>query len=122
MADQALSRIASAIAHRHIAALIARAVLGHDRRVMFEAELLVQVDGRRTLVVGEQIKLGRAQFLRPGDVHIHFFGTATLSFADGIATAPGDVFEIEAPGFGLPLRNPLVVTPGETAALAVKAL
>ena len=25
-----------------------------------------------------------ALFRRPGDVHVHFFGTATLSFADGI--------------------------------------
>lgn len=46
-------------------------------------------------------------FRRPGDVHVHMFGTATLSFADGIRTEPGDVFEIEAPEFGLPLRNPL---------------
>lgn len=30
-----------------------------------------------------------SQFLTPGDVHIHFFGTATLSFADGIRTQPG---------------------------------
>lgn len=30
-----------------------------------------------------------AQFLRPGDVHVHYFGTATLSFADGIKAAPG---------------------------------
>ena len=35
------------------------------------------------------------------------FGTATLSFADGIRTEQGDIFEIEAPAFGLPLRNPL---------------
>lgn len=48
------------------------------------------------------------QFLRPGDVHIHFFGTATLSFGDAFETEPGDVFEIEAEGFGRPLRNPLV--------------
>jgi hypothetical protein len=48
-------------------------------------------------------------FRQPGDVHVHMFGTATLSFADGIRTEPGDVFEIEAPAFGLPLRNPLVV-------------
>ncbi len=48
-----------------------------------------------------------AQFRRPGDVHVHFFGTATLSFADGVQTAPGDVFEIEAAPFTLPLRNPL---------------
>ena len=47
------------------------------------------------------------QFRRPGDVHIHFFGTATLSFADGIRTEPGDVFEIEAAPFTLPLRNHL---------------
>jgi hypothetical protein len=47
------------------------------------------------------------QFRRPGDVHIHFFGTATLSFTDGVATEPGDVFEISAAPFALPLRNPL---------------
>lgn len=46
-------------------------------------------------------------FRQPGDVHVHMFGTATLSFADGIKAVPGDVFEIEAPDFGLPLRNPL---------------
>ncbi len=45
------------------------------------------------------------QFRRPGDVHVHFFGTATLSFADGITIEHGDRFEIEAPGFGRPLRN-----------------
>ncbi len=38
-----------------------------------------------------------ALFRRPGDVHVHFFGTATLSFADGIKTEAGDVFEIAAP-------------------------
>ncbi len=47
------------------------------------------------------------QFLRPGDVHIHFFGTATLSYGEGFETREGDIFEIEAPGFGRPLRNPL---------------
>ena len=30
-------------------------------------------------------------FRRPGDVHVHFFGTATLSFADKIVVEPGDV-------------------------------
>lgn len=46
-------------------------------------------------------------FRRPGDVHVHMFGTATLSFADNFATQTGDVFEIDAPQLGLPLRNPL---------------
>ncbi|RUT33109.1 GguC protein [Arsenicitalea aurantiaca] len=44
-------------------------------------------------------------FRQAGDVHVHMFGTATLSFADGIRTEPGDVFEISESQFGLPLRN-----------------
>lgn len=61
-----------------------------------------------------------ALFRRPGDVHVHMFGTATLSFADGVRTEDGDVFEIEAPEFGLPLRNPLEIEQPET--VVVKAL
>lgn len=53
------------------------------------------------------------QFRRPGDLHIHFFGTATLSVGDGIQTQPGDVFEIEAPAFGAPLRNALGAKPND---------
>lgn len=48
-----------------------------------------------------------AQFRRPGDIHVHFFGTATLSFTDGFITKVGDEFEIEATPFSLPLRNRL---------------
>ena len=48
-----------------------------------------------------------ALFRRPGDVHLHFFGTATLSFSDGVQTQRGDVFEIASEPFGLPLRNRL---------------
>lgn len=54
-----------------------------------------------------------AFFRTPGDVHVHMFGTATLSFGDGIKTQAGDVFEIEATGFGLPLRNRLSVAAEE---------
>ena len=50
-----------------------------------------------------------ALFRRPGDVHVHFFGTATLSFADGFRAEKGDVFEIESEPFGLPLRNRLTI-------------
>ncbi|MES2257487.1 MAG: AraD1 family protein [Pseudomonadota bacterium] len=52
-----------------------------------------------------------ALFNRPGDVQIHFFGTATLSFADGVSVKPGETFEVEAPAFGPALRNRLEVTP-----------
>src|SRR5579871_237113 len=48
-----------------------------------------------------------ALFRRPGDIHVHFFGTATLSFSGGVQTQKGDVFEIESEPFGLPLRNRL---------------
>ncbi len=60
-------------------------------------------------------------FRRPGDVHVHFFGTATLSFADGIQTRDGDRFEISLPEFGRPLRNPLRFESGRRATV-VKAL
>jgi hypothetical protein len=53
------------------------------------------------------------QFRRPGDVHVHCYGTGTLSFAAGVKTEPGDVFEIEAKEFGLPLVNPLALAKSE---------
>jgi hypothetical protein len=46
-------------------------------------------------------------FRKPGDVHVHFFGTATLSFSDGFQTRVGDVFEISAAPFLHPVSNPL---------------
>ena len=44
------------------------------------------------------------RFCKPGDLHIHFFGTATLSFTDGTSAQPSvpaeniyynDLLEIE---------------------------
>jgi hypothetical protein len=63
-----------------------------------------------------------AQFLRPGDVHVHFFGSATASFSDGVTTQDGDIFEISLPGFGAPLRNGIARSaaqyrPGDTRQL-----
>ena len=60
-------------------------------------------------------------FRQPGDCHVHFFGTATLSFADGIKTREGDVFEIEVADFGQPLRNTLTFAPA-TGTTQVNAL
>ena len=40
-------------------------------------------------------------------MHVHFFGTATLSFSDGFQTQRGDTFEIEAAPFLYPARNTL---------------
>ncbi|MGN6376762.1 MAG: AraD1 family protein [Sphingomonas sp.] len=60
-------------------------------------------------------------FRRPGDVHVHFFGTATLSFSDGVATEEGDVFEILAAPFTLPVANRLAraTTGGDRVAVRV---
>jgi hypothetical protein len=60
------------------------------------------------------------EFCQPGSVHVHFFGTATLSFAAGVRTEPGDVFEIECSEFGQPLKNTLERLP--RAAVEVRAL
>jgi hypothetical protein len=50
-------------------------------------------------------------FTRPGDVHVHFFGTATLSVADNIVVKAGETWEIESPVFGPKLSNKLAVKP-----------
>jgi hypothetical protein len=59
-------------------------------------------------------------FRQAGDVHVHFFGTATASFGDGIKTEVGDIFEIEAKPFIWPLSNPLSLA--KARPLEIKAL
>ena len=44
---------------------------------------------------------------RPGDIHVHFFGTDCLSFSDGVRLQDGDVMQVAFEGFGRPLRNPV---------------
>lgn len=63
-----------------------------------------------------------AQFHRPGDLHVHYFGTATLSFADGVQTRDGDRFEIELPEMGRALRNPLQFSQVDADEVVVGAL
>jgi hypothetical protein len=77
-------------------------------RTLWEGEFLSgEANMSHTLANLEHHHFKYALFRRPGDAHVHFFGTATLSFAAGVRTEPGDVFEVEAPAFGRPLRNPL---------------
>ena len=59
-------------------------------------------------------------FRRPGDLHVHFFGTATLSFSEGLTTQEGDVFEIEAAPFRLPVRNPIAI--GQPVPVTVRSI
>jgi hypothetical protein len=59
---------------------------------------------------------------RPGDVHVHFFGTDCLSFAAGIRLEDGDVVQISFEGFGRPLRNVVHVSQSEAAPVEVSSL
>jgi len=59
---------------------------------------------------------------RPGDVHVHFFGTDCLSFGDGVHLEDGDVMQIKPEGFGRPLRNPLRVVTGAPTLVKVTSL
>ncbi|ODT84045.1 MAG: FAH family protein [Pelagibacterium sp. SCN 64-44] len=59
-------------------------------------------------------------FRRPGDLHAHFFGAPILSCANGVETRDGDLFEIDVPQFGRPLRNRMRRQPATP--VTVKAL
>lgn len=92
-----------------------------DGRVAWEKPFLSgEANMSHSLANLEHHHFKYAMFRRPGDVHVHFFGTATLSFADGFATREGDVFEIAAAPFLMPLRNRLGRV--EAANVAVRPL
>ena len=81
-----------------------------DGKVLWEKPFLSGEDNMsHTIANLEHHHFKYELFCRPGDVHIHMFGTATLSFADGVSTREGDVFEIEAGEFGAPLRNSVAI-------------
>jgi hypothetical protein len=59
---------------------------------------------------------------RPGDLHIHFFGAAVLSFGEGIELNDGDVMQVSFAGFGRPLRNPVRISQSEETLVGVSPL
>lgn len=86
--------------------LVGTSRLRRDGDVIWEKEFLSGEDNMcHSLKNLEYHHFKYQQFLKPGDVHIHYFGTATLSFADGVQTQVGDEFEIEMKEFGHPLKN-----------------
>jgi hypothetical protein len=46
---------------------------------------------------------------RPGDIHVHYYGAHSLSFADEVRLVEGDVMAIRFEGFGRALRNPVTM-------------
>lgn len=63
-----------------------------------------------------------ASHRRPGDVHVHFFGTDCLSFGAGIELRDGDIMEVAFEGFGRPLRNPVQVVKSVSTPIEVRSL
>jgi len=59
---------------------------------------------------------------RPGDIHIHFFGAAVLSFGEGIELNEGDIMQISFAGFGRPLRNPVHIARSAETLVTVQPL
>jgi hypothetical protein len=59
---------------------------------------------------------------RPGDIHIHFFGAAVLSFGEGLELNDGDIMQVSFTGFGRPLRNPVRISRVEESLVRVDPL
>ncbi|KGE00897.1 MULTISPECIES: AraD1 family protein [Rhizobium/Agrobacterium group] len=79
-------------------------------RVIFEKPFLSgEANMSHTIANLEYHNFKYELFRQPGDLHVHFFGTATLSFSEGVKTEAGDIFEISAAPFKLPLVNRLTV-------------
>jgi len=98
------------------AAVTGRSRIRRGNEIVFDQAFLSGEDNMsHTIANLEAHHFKYAGFRRPGDVHVHFFGTATLSFSAGVKTQGGDIFEIEADAFVFPLRNRL----GTAAALPV---
>ena len=105
------------------ASLLGMSRIRRDGRVIWEKEFLSGQDTMCCSVESlEYHHFKYNQFLRPGDVHVHFLGTALRSFADGVRTEPGDVFEITLAGFGEPLVNGTAIARTRLPANGVAAL
>lgn len=95
-----------------------RSRIRRGKKVIFDEPFLTgEANMSHTIANLEAHHFKYPWFRRPGDVHVHAFGTATLSVASGIKTKSGDVFEIEAAEFGLPLENPLKMAKKEKVAV-----
>ena len=105
------------------ASVIGTSRILRDGQVLWEKPFLSgEANMSHTLSNLEHHHFKYAQFRRPGDVHVHFFGTATLSFSDGVRTEPGDVFEVAADAFTQPVRNPLAHSIDGGALVAARVL
>jgi hypothetical protein len=59
---------------------------------------------------------------RPGDVHVHFFGTDCLSFGANIKLEDGDSIQVSFAGFGRPLCNTVHAAKSKAVPIEVSSL
>ena len=59
---------------------------------------------------------------RPGDLHVHYYGAHSLSYADDVRLEDGDVMTIQFAGFGRALRNPVTIAEKVREPLAVQPI
>jgi len=59
---------------------------------------------------------------RPGDAHVHFFGTGGFSYGAGIQLAEGDIMVVAYEGYGRPLRNPIRIAANRPEPLRIGVL
>ncbi len=86
--------------------LTGQSAIHRDDAVAWKKEFLTgETNMSHTISNLEHHHFKYSQFCQPGHMHVHYFGTSTLSFADEFITQVGDVFEISIPEFGRPLRN-----------------
>jgi hypothetical protein len=85
-------------------------VILRDGQVVWQAQFVTGENHMSQSVENlEHAHFKHDTYRRPGDVHVHFFGSSILSFSQGFKTQAGDMFEISASEFGRPLRNTIEV-------------
>lgn len=88
--------------------LTGQSVIHRDDAVVWEKEFLTgEANMSHAISNLEHHHFKYSQFCQPGHMHVHYFGTSTLSFADGFTTKEGDAFEVSIPEFGRSLFNPI---------------
>jgi hypothetical protein len=103
-------------------------VQGHARieragETLWEHALLSgEANMTHTLANLEHHQFKYAAHRRPGDVHIHFFGTGAFSFGDNVVLDDGDIMEIAFEGYGRPLHNPVRLDRSEPTLTTVGVL
>jgi hypothetical protein len=100
-----------------------RVAIERDRRIIWEREIAT---GEREMCHSvANIEHHHFKFeahRRPGDVHVHYYGAHSLSFADQVRVDEGDIMTIQFGGFGRALRNPVKVAAPVREPVLVRSL